>query len=162
MRYKYSSELLQTPEKSKITNLGFVWQLPVHDFGLVYSALETFKSLNTHLLVPFRFIVPHDDINYPENTWGIPLGKVVSNIRNKGIFAEHKEQLTALGFDYRKRADQANFDVVYAALQAYQKASDNKSCLLIPSSFIVPHNDANYSEDAWGIQLGAWVYMSSF
>jgi hypothetical protein len=53
-------------------------------------------------LVPFKFIVPQNDANYPPETWGMKLGFNVSNIRINGAFSERRAKLEELGFVYKK------------------------------------------------------------
>jgi hypothetical protein len=40
-----------------------------------------YKESNSDMLVPSRFVVPEDDIIWPEETWGMKLGSVVNDIR---------------------------------------------------------------------------------
>ncbi len=56
--------------------------------------------LETDMLVPSKFLVLFDDVNWPTETWGMNLGLVVSNIRNRNDYAHKREDLEKIGFDY--------------------------------------------------------------
>jgi hypothetical protein len=45
-------------------------------------ALETYKRISSDLQVPQSFIVPDGHIAWPEELWGMKLGRIVSQIRN--------------------------------------------------------------------------------
>ena len=46
---------------------------------------------------PQNFYVPEGDAAWPKEAWGKPLGKIVNNIRHKGYYRDHHEELKALG-----------------------------------------------------------------
>jgi hypothetical protein len=72
------------------------------DFERVFKALSDYKAVHGNLLVPRKFVVPQDDVNYPSETWGMKLGVNVSNIRNKDYYFEHRVKLEELGFVFKK------------------------------------------------------------
>jgi hypothetical protein len=78
-----------------------VKKVDVRGFDVIYSALEAFKAVHGNLLVPARFVVPQDDVNYPPETWGMKLGGNVMNIRNRGDYSEHRVKLEELGFVFK-------------------------------------------------------------
>ena len=47
------------------------------DFDLLYKSLQAYKQVHGDLLVPFRFVVPAGDGNYPQETWGAKLGELL-------------------------------------------------------------------------------------
>ena len=69
-------------------------------FATIYQALETFKSLNGHVNVKQRFVVP---LSGPESeAWpvalrGFKLGNALCSIR-KGAYATHRSSLEAIGY----------------------------------------------------------------
>jgi hypothetical protein len=73
----------------------------VRGFDVIYSALEAYMAVHGNLLVPARFVVPQDDVNYPSEAWGMKLGGNVSTIRSKGAYSEHKVKLEELGFVFK-------------------------------------------------------------
>jgi hypothetical protein len=73
----------------------------VRGFDVIYSALEAYMAVHGNLLVPARFVVPQDDVNYPSEAWGMKLGGNVSTIRSKGAYSEHRAKLEELGFVFK-------------------------------------------------------------
>ena len=71
-------------------------------FDVIYSALVSFKNVHSHLNVDRKFVVPKNDVAYPEETWGMKLGFWVRNIQVNGTTAQNREQLEALGFPFKK------------------------------------------------------------
>ncbi len=71
-------------------------------FDVIFSALQSYKAQHGDVKVPVKFIVPKNDVNYPENTWGMKLGIALNNIRSRGGYSEHKKQLEALGVTSKK------------------------------------------------------------
>jgi hypothetical protein len=65
--------------------------------------LKTYKELYGDLRVPKAFIVPKDDSTWPEGLWNLKLGNIVSNIRSNDGYADHREELVAMGFDFNTR-----------------------------------------------------------
>ena len=59
------------------------------NFELILSALKTHDDLFGDLLVPRYFVVPHEE-PWQRDTWGMPLGHKVRNIRYRG--ARHSSQ----------------------------------------------------------------------
>jgi Helicase associated domain len=78
-----------------------------HDWETVRLALQAHKSIHGHFQVPFLFRVPHGDRHWPEQTWGMKLGNVISNIRTKGYYPKHHDELRAMGFDLRKQRNRS-------------------------------------------------------
>ena len=68
------------------------------------SALEVYKEKNGDLRVNQLFVVPSDTDQWPDKLWGIRLGYLVSLIRNNNAYADYKEELLELGFDYNKQS----------------------------------------------------------
>ena len=134
------------------------------DFERTFVALTAFKRVNKHLKVLRDFVVPENDSNYPEHTWGVKLGAALRDIRCRGAFAEHKDRLIALGVDFN--VDEINvvgFDVIYSALKVYKEIHGN---VLIKQKFVVPENDDRYPKETHGMKLGDRVghirYHGSF
>jgi hypothetical protein len=91
--------------RDRLEALGVNFDVNRYDgrgFDVIYSALDAYKAVHGNLLVPQKFVVPQDDVNYPPETWGIKLGRNVSNIRNKGVFSEHRIKLEELGLVFKK------------------------------------------------------------
>lgn len=69
----------------------------------VRLALLHYKQLYGDTVVPTLYGIPEDDNHWPEDLWGMKLGTVVKEIRSKGQYKDHKEELVEMGFDFRKR-----------------------------------------------------------
>jgi virulence-associated protein VapD len=121
---------------------------------LIFLALQTYKNLERNLLVLQSFVVPNDDDTWPIKTWGMKLGKVVSNIRNKNNYADHRQRLESIGFDYTSQSSSYGYDVVESALLTYK---DLKGYMLVPVSFVVPNDDDTWPIETWGMKLGGVV-----
>ena len=123
---------------------------------VVEPALLTYKAQHGDLLVPRPFVVPTDDPHWPESTWGVNLGKIVSNIRNQDCYNTHEQELLDMGFDFAKQADPnaTGWEVVKAALLAYKAKHGH---VLVPQRFVVPDNDPRWPESTWGVKLGQIV-----
>jgi hypothetical protein len=85
-------------------------------------------------------VVPHDDANYPPETWGMKLGFNVKNIRNNGYYSDHRVKLEELGFIY-DAVSYVQFAKIYSALEVYKAVHGD---LLVPFKFVVPEGDVNY------------------
>jgi hypothetical protein len=93
--------------RAELEAMGFDYSSQPTGYGwdVVKEALSVYRDTNGHLRVPRRFIVP-DAEPWPEEMWGASLGSVVSNIRNRGYYKEHRSELEATSFDFepqRKR-----------------------------------------------------------
>ena len=71
-------------------------------FRKVLSAMTTYRKIYGDLLIPQPFVVPENDSQWPEDTWGLRLGARVNAIRSQGTFVngnpERRAQLDELGF----------------------------------------------------------------
>jgi hypothetical protein len=64
----------------------------------VKKVLLNYKYISGHMLVPNKFVVPADDMRWPEEMWGMKLGSAVYKIR-RGISYAIKEDLKSMRFD---------------------------------------------------------------
>jgi hypothetical protein len=102
------------------------------------------------------FVVPWSR-DWPEEFWGLRLGKVVDNIRTGNTHKDKKKELEAAGFDFGKQAVGGvgtGWEVVKAALLAYKGLEGDR---LVPKRFVVPHDDPKWPESTWGVKLGRIV-----
>jgi hypothetical protein len=122
-------------------------------FNVIYSALKAYKSVHGNLLVSAKFVVPHGDVRFPLETWGISLGNNVFSIRHSGAYFEHRVKLEELGVNFEIE-NMNHYDFltqIYPALEAYKAIYGN---LLVPYSFIVPEGDVRFPPETWGMKLG--------
>ena len=64
-------------------------------------ALTTYKTLNGHILIPYKYVIPVGSTVWPENLSGMHLGSIVSNIRNHNHHSTHRDEILAMGIKYR-------------------------------------------------------------
>jgi hypothetical protein len=152
---------------AELNKLGFVWERLLPEWNLVLEALITFSSLNGNLLVPTRFVVPHDSDHYPKATWGMPLGNCVFRIRSRNDFlrgnnaGSRRAQLDGLGFVWD--ISEHLFQKFFIALRFFKKSEEGRSeegmgatrALRVPSTFVVPSGEENgWPRELWGYRLG--------
>jgi hypothetical protein len=117
-------------------------------------AFEIYKKLKGELNVPNSFVVPANDSAWPEELWGMKLGRAACTIRNQGAYKDYKEDLVAMGFDYSPQPIGYGWDNVKRALEVYKWSYGD---LLVPAKFTVPKNDSTWPEELWGMGLGKTV-----
>ncbi len=110
-------------------------------FERTAAALTAYKLIHGDMLVPWKFIVPRNS-EYPEDTWDMKLGEVVSKIRNFRYYEEHHDRLREMGFEFGAMSD-LQFEKVEAALTAYKLIHGD---MLVPHRFVVPRS-SEYPED---------------
>jgi hypothetical protein len=66
----------------------------------VLGALNTHKGLHGDLMVPTTFVVPLDDVAWPEPLWGMKLGILVRNIRKNRCYMKYRPELEEMGFNF--------------------------------------------------------------
>ncbi|KAG9404840.1 hypothetical protein AC1031_005049 [Aphanomyces cochlioides] len=113
-------------------------------------ALETFKAIHGHVVVPRTFQVPSNDPQWPVNTWGMHLGVLVSNLRTRDQPQDKRRQLNALGFVWDKI--EFHWQINLLALRTYKEKFGH---LHIPQMFEVPA-EGGWPEETHGMKLG-WV-----
>ena len=137
------------------------------EWQAVLSAFKLYKAAYGDLKVPQRFVVPNM-APWPKASWGLKLGKVVSNIRSTGKYLSANEVgeqtatarrqiLENLGFLWRVRqesktaartsgsSEQIPLPQLYRALSAYKQ--------------IVVEKDSNGSEQEqfWSVPVNFYV-----
>mmetsp|Transcript_1334 Transcript_1334/g.2413 ORF Transcript_1334/g.2413 Transcript_1334/m.2413 type:complete len:1006 (-) Transcript_1334:39-3056(-) len=152
-----------------LDDMGFLWRLraPSPDknmdvsFEQIYEALVTYRKEiqpEGSLVVPSNFIVPNYD-PWPVATRGMPLGKKIPTVRSKAYLKanpEASDKLSEIGFEFdgKVAANDSRFNTVYNALLRYKELNGD---LLIPQPFVVPEGSKEWSEEFWGLRLGARV-----
>ncbi|KAK1943109.1 hypothetical protein P3T76_005746 [Phytophthora citrophthora] len=149
-RYHQESEPYQVPSGVRSKN-ALVWQKTVN------PALRSYIKLNNDPLVPYRFVVPFGDDNWPEDTWGYPLGKHVVLLRHSGkkgkLPAFATQDLKEMGFAFE--AFQYKWDHYFMpALVRYFELNGNSD---VHAKFRIEIGDVEWPEKLWGFPLGAQV-----
>ena len=93
--------------RKELSELGFQYEKQVvgrqGDWETVKSAFLTYKLLNNGSMeIPFKFVVPSENSNWPDNTWGVKLGNIVNRIRNRNDYKIHRSELEEMGFRYNR------------------------------------------------------------
>jgi hypothetical protein len=143
------------PERrAELDTLGFVWDDLERRWEEVRAALLAYKEVHGGLQVPKSFVVP-SEAPWPEEAWGVPLGRRVNKIRSQENYVkdhpERRAELDALGFvwdEFERR-----WEKVRAALSAYQQVHGD---LEVSAAFVVP-SEVPWPEEAWGMKLGQRV-----
>jgi hypothetical protein len=122
------------------------------NYNLIKTALLKYKGIYGNMLVTERFIIPTNSSVFPEEFWEMRLGKNVNNIRNSDIYAEYKDELIALGFDFEYQY--FTFDEVMTALLSFKQIHGD---LLVPTLYVISPDDTDYPEEVRGMNLGSCV-----
>jgi hypothetical protein len=148
-----SPALLDT--RRQLDTVGFPqvrdWKRFLWEQGAL-SALKRYKEVHRDLLVPRKFVVPREDPQWPQPTWGMNLGARVNSLRQKRKkLQEYQVQdLDAVGFvwvvaDY-------TWDVLFMpALRRYRELYGNCE---VPQAFVVGEGpDEDNVADKWPAEL---------
>jgi virulence-associated protein VapD len=143
-------------KRADLESIGFDYssQSLYHEYDKIKKAFLTYQAFHDDMLVPRVFVVPADDVTWPEETWGIPLGTVVNSIRRGNSHIDKRADLESIGFDYSSQSLYHEYDMIKTALLTYQVLNDD---MLVPKRFVVPTDDVTWPEEAWGIPLGTAV-----
>ena len=120
----------------------------------VKMALQLYENLYGNMLVPNKFIVPDEHHEWPEEMWGMTLGKTVNAMRAGNSHTSLRNDLSEIGFDYyvsKISKKIANPEVVMMAFDAYQEKYGN---VLVPQDFCIPSNTLEWPQRTWGMKLG--------
>ncbi|RHZ38731.1 hypothetical protein DYB26_013531 [Aphanomyces astaci] len=140
------------PEKKQwLDSTGFVWDAAELHWKSNLAALETFKAIHDHLLVPSEFVVPADDPQWPVEMWGLKLGKLISRLRSTttSLPPHRLNVLNSLGFVWRvnargvHRSPPANFSLkeqqhILQVVHVQRSQQRHTKFVYLPGRFRVP------------------------
>ena len=63
------------------------------EFDRVKQAMLKFKEINGPVLVIQRFVIPADNLEWPEELWGMKLGIVIKNIKYGNAYKDKLDEL---------------------------------------------------------------------
>ncbi|OQR81718.1 hypothetical protein THRCLA_11469 [Thraustotheca clavata] len=100
-----ANQVLSPERKSALDAIGFVWDATEEHFQYRLDALKVFKNIYGHVNVPRKFIVPEDELEWPERFWGMKLGEMIKSIQtNKAAQTEDRvDALNALGLQWKRQ-----------------------------------------------------------
>ena len=117
---------LSQDDVAQLEALRFVWDVPEWRWQCVLQSLLAYQEVHGDLEVPTAFVVP-SEAPWPEEAWGMKLGRRVDTIRSREIYVkdhpERRAELDALGFvwdDLERR-----WEEVHAALLVYKEVHGN-------------------------------------
>ena len=129
-------------------------------FEIIIGALKAFKNVFGHTHVFYRYVVPKDNPEFPELTWGLKLGNIVTNIRLTYGWCSsitNIRRLVELGViacyfpDDPFRPMPKAYDV-YEAFKVYH---DEHGDVDIPLDYVIRKNSTTaFPKKMWGCALG--------
>ncbi|KAJ8576059.1 hypothetical protein ON010_g3152 [Phytophthora cinnamomi] len=154
----YARQVEESKEELKDMKFCFETSVAERDWNKkILPALKVFHEVNDHCIVDHLFKVPCES-PWPEDAWGLRLGKTVSDMRMRKCYVELAAQdediLNEIGFvwDY----DQLIWNErTIPALQTY--VTEFNTCRM-SQKFAVPACDP-WPKSAWNMALGMQMYM---
>jgi hypothetical protein len=126
----------------ELLDLGFDFSFQgprPHGWAKIHRALKAYKEKFGNLSVPMKFVIPADDLSWPEELRGLKLGDVAHNIRSHGAYEEHRTALEFMGFDMSRQSCRPDSSARWNRLKlAFQKYKEIYGDLNIPYAFVVP------------------------
>lgn len=104
--------------------------------------------------VPPSFVIPSDDDSWPDEAWGLKLGTAAEISRKGNTFRYTRDELIAIGFVFGVNKVTSCFHLFSVGLLRYQELHGD---MLVPSTFVIPYQCAEWRDDLWGMKLGAAV-----
>ncbi|CAI5714369.1 unnamed protein product [Peronospora farinosa] len=140
-------------DKIELEELGFYLNSHDHKWTeTILPALKTYHCLYGACNIDTLFSVPKEK-PWPLSAWGLRLGFIAQNIRNRGDFflqvAQDYDKLKEIGFVWNTAASKWE-TVVMPALKTYVLEYGNTR---IPAHFVVPCKDP-WPKESHGLKLG--------
>lgn len=137
--------------RKELISIGFDFSY----YAVVKSALLRYKEMHGDILVSSKFIIPCDDESWPRETWGMKLGKSVSDIRRGDRYPGQREELISIGFDYGVPSARHGYAAVKAALVRYMEKYGD---MLMLYDYMIPAGDESWPVALQGMKLGHVVH----
>lgn len=148
-----STRKSNTSAKRKDVNSVLATDLP---YTSALAALKAYHTHHAHLTMPRKYLVPETD-SYPVEWHGIDLAATVYDmkwwLRHVKERPDRVAELNQLGFVWERL--QPEWNLILEALISYRTLYND---LLVPSKFVVPFGNEEWSRSTWGISLGKVVY----
>lgn len=169
LRYRNEKYLLQHyPEiHQELTQKGFAWK-PVNirikkKESSFLPILEHYYSIHNHLNIPTTFIVPKDDINWPENFWGKELGRYAASVRLQGreYMTERNptvvDKLDEMKFPWETKSSNCLSADFKKELVTFCYEKFNGDLSRVNKSFVVAEDDLTWPEQYRGQAVGKLI-----
>jgi hypothetical protein len=135
--------------KDELIALGFDYTSQKYSFDQIKIALIKYQELNGNMIVPKMYVIPMNNL-FMEEFWGMKLGDIVSKIRNSNSYAEKKDELIALGFNYESQLKHTYEDIEKALLKYKELYGD----MLVSLKYVIPLDSTDFQEKVCGMKLG--------
>ena len=120
-------------------------------------ALQRYEALHGSMHVPQTFVVPVDNAEWAQESWGIPLGQRCKKIQSRELFNDEAStsRLREAGFTWKSRIVRTKgWPQVEQALRLFRDLNGH-AC--VPFSFCIPSDDHTWPTELHGLKLGARV-----
>jgi hypothetical protein len=125
------------------------------------EAIKTYRAVHnipegSPVVIPQAYVVPHGTAEWPQELWGLKLGRTACEILQKGIFSKFANEFSALGLSAH---NEFAAEQLIAAVRAYRAVHNipEGSPVMIPTRFVVPHDSSDWPQELWGKRLGGAV-----
>lgn len=140
----------------ELRNLGFEFELKFnkrYGYDLVKKAMLRYKELYGNMLITSVYLVP-DTEEWPTSMRGMKLGCIVNNVRRGSSYADKRQELIEIGFDFESQ-HKYGYDLVKQGLIRYKEINGH---INVPARFSIPNNHAEWPSELWNIKLGTVVH----
>ena len=107
LRQQKKRGTLSQDDVAQLEALRFVWDVPEWRWQCVLQSLLAYQEVHGDMEVPIAFVVP-SEAPWPEEAWGMKLGRRVDHIRHMESYVKHhperRAELDALGFRWNSLA----------------------------------------------------------
>jgi hypothetical protein len=128
----------------------------------IIQAVKTYKRLHAipdggGVAIPGNFVVPHDSSEWPQELWGMKLGAVTCGILHSGFYEEYRDRFDELGLSAKYPSIEDRVRDILLALKTYKRVHGipDGGQVMIPVSFVVPHDSPDWPQELWGLKLGS-------
>lgn len=138
IRSFYKKGNLSSGTIDELNKIGFVWDFYLHKYRKTIAAIRLYAKITKEDLskMPYTFSVPFRHKKWPREFWGLKLGQVIKNVRNRPesrLAQVLKPLLDEHSFDFDKQ--KGNYDLLRECLMVYK---DLHGDLNVPESYFIP------------------------
>ena len=122
-------------------------------FKKTLVSLQIYKDLYGDFPIPFDFVVPNEDPQWPRKLWGKKVGLLYQTVRSRLHEYSYSRvaKLKEMGFPVDPSEDVAWTRVVLPALKTFWAKHGHVN---VPHTFQVPEGDPSWPKRTWGLKLG--------
>lgn len=145
---------LKLPDPAVLAELGI--NDPTSLFLRTVTAVTVYNHLHYNYLVPGKFVVPENNMDWPESTWGLALGVQYQRLlyKNPALCVKKREFMHRYGIPTKPILAQRS-ERILLAMETYMRVFKVEEGKLrrIPKAFRVPQDD-RWPRSVWGMLLG--------